>query len=103
MRSPEISDRKMDEIIKEASREDTLENAISAGIKMALEEKERLEAVLRRREGCFHADGHVFILNGDSGMIETEIGGGAARMKWRGSGDCENCDAHLGVTYMEVL
>lgn len=98
-----ISEEKMNSIIKEASGEDMLENAIFAGIRMALEETERLEGILRRREGCASVRGHTFILHGDSGMIETEIGGGGSRMKWRGGGDCENCDAHLGVTYKEKM
>lgn len=103
MKLPGISEKKMKEIIAEASGEDMLEDAILAGIKMALAETERLESILRRREGCANVGGHTFILHGDSGMIETEIGGGAQRMKWRGSGDCENCDAHLGVSYKEKM
>lgn len=103
MKLPRISEEKMKEIIKQASHEDMLETAIASGIQMALAETARLEGILRRREGCAAVQGHVFVLYGDSGMMETEIGGGVARMKWRGSGDCENCDAHLGVSYKEKI
>lgn len=101
MTLPGISEQKMQEIIKASCREDTLESAVIHGIQLALAETERLEGVLRRREGC--VQGHVFLLHGDSGMVEAEMGGGSTRMKWRGSGDCENCDAHLGVTYKEKM
>lgn len=103
MKLPSISKEKLSEIITEASQEDMMENAIFAGIRMALAETERLEGILRRREGCASVGGHTFILHGDSGMIKTEFGSGDTRMKWRGSGDCENCDAHLGVTYKEKM
>lgn len=104
MMLPRISDEKMKEIIRDASQEDALEDAIIQGIRLALSETTRLEGVLRRREGCASEGGHVFVMRGDNGMVETEIGPGAAtRMKWRGSGECENCDAHLGVIYKEKM
>lgn len=65
-------------------------------------ETHRRTAIENTRMGCLMNGGHSFTIHGEFGDI-TCSGGEMTIDQFRATGQCQNCDAVLGISYREDL
>lgn len=69
--------------------------------KLIEKEVNRRNTIENTRMGCLMNGGHQFALSPGGGFNEMECGTPVLIKGWTGSGQCQNCDAVLAVSYRE--
>lgn len=100
-----VPEEKMRQMLKTfAAGEDDLAEDLIRFADRVQHELVRRNDLLTRRNTCSMRGQHRFRLKGNAGFGQIEYDGSdLTTVGWKGTGECDTCDAVLGVSYTEDL